>query len=98
MTVRILVVTRIPVSVDIDPDRPLGYDWPRRFSISPMKLLLFRRLFLATLVAVTSVVVIGCSSKTTIAPNWYDSSFNKGGAVPADDNLPTASTAEPGNR
>jgi len=63
-----------------------------------MKLPLFRRLLIVITVATAALVGSGCSSNPTIAPNWYDSSFYKDGAVKGSDNLGTAATAEPGNR
>ena len=81
---------------DIDPDPWLRYEWLGRFSIPSMKFSLLRRLCLAATVAATSLLLSGCSN-SKIAPNWYDSAFYKDGALPANDSLSTAPTAQPGN-
>lgn len=63
-----------------------------------MKLSLPHRLALAVILAASAIAVAGCSSNSTIPPNWYDSAFTKDAGLSTSDGLGTAPTADPNNR
>lgn len=56
------------------------------------------RLVIAAGVVASALLVSGCNSNSTIAPNWYDSAFYKDGALVNGNPPSTAPTAEPGNQ
>lgn len=70
------------------------YDWPK----SSMNASRLYRLVIAAGVVASALLVSGCNSNSSIAPNWYDSAFYKDGALVNGNPPNTAPTADPANQ